>query len=237
MSINQPFGGIEGAYFGAMLQYDWNDTWYISAGVNHSGIGYYFRIKWTKNPDGTSNRSGMGVWYGFTGVPVQVGYTWRDIHFIRLNRDSKFLEKLRWNKQDLMYLFLFKVQFVAGIAINHVQHHTGDNQTGLTIWQSNNNPEQWREEGYYIKRKVGVSVTAGVNIQFHSFGRDRLLLSVLYEQGIQNRIDIPTVWHRCGGVSSHSLGCAGLGAYHQGKLSYSVGSVQKTKRSGGIKTV
>jgi hypothetical protein len=231
MSINQPFGGIEEAYFGAMFQYDWNDTWYISAGVNHSGVGYYFRIKWPKNPDGTSNRSGMGVWSGFTGVPVQVGYTWRDIHFIRLNRNSKLFNALRWNKQDLMYLFLFKVQLVVGISINQVQRHTGDNQKEYQKWTGNDGLIYEKEIGYYIKRRVGMSVTAGVNLQFHSFGRDRLQLSLLYEQGLQNRIDIPVRY----GVGTEELANTRLGARGSGliiKASYPIVLARLKKQKG-----
>lgn len=211
---------------GLMLEWDINERWGISAGITEGQIGFDFQV----------DRKNDFKFYGFSSlsyskIPVVFTYTWKDLNLIRLY-DSALLHK--WGKKlGNPYLLLCKVQWIAGASFdgNILNDSEGIVKSGSAVAFVRNpamNPYSY-SQAWYKKRATGVSLIAGVSFQFHHKGKDRLQISILYNQGLFDRIEVPVNYRIYEEVYSALVASRGSGLMLQASYPIRLASFKNKK--------
>ncbi len=180
-----PFSGNLGVF----LEYKSKEQWSVMSGISIGAVGIGYSIPYeTQSQTSTPLTSVYKVSSNdLYRVPVLFAYTWKRVHLFALRNYRKPSARQRAPVADesILYALVFKVQPMLGVSVNYIGQLSGwDKEDTLstppfTIYQS-------------TKQLSGINVSAmvGVRLQFYSFGKDKLALTVLYHQGLQDLLEM-----------------------------------------------
>lgn len=181
-------GGISGD-LGVFLEYKSEENWGLSSGISIGAVGYGYRI--SANDLG-GPISGADFFHVTSGslhrVPILFNYTWKKVRLFELRNHRKVKKKRRPRVADesILYALVFKVQPMIGASVNYIgklhRRDNADDTLGISIINPYFNVSELERELSH----VNVSAIAGVRLQFYSFGKDKLALTVLYHQGFSD---------------------------------------------------
>lgn len=179
--------------FGVFVEYKSQNRWGLSTGITIGSVGLGYKVSY-RNPGGFVSRADWQISSANSlhRVPLLFTYTWQNVHLFPLRNYRKLPERRRPQVADesILYALVFKVQPIIGASVNYIgQLNRWDNpEDTLNIRFSNA-----YFDIYYPTRqlsRVNVSAIAGVRLQFYSFGKDKLALTVLYHQGFSDLLEM-----------------------------------------------
>lgn len=178
---------------GLFVSYKSKKRWKVSTGITRHSIGIGYKVSYRKPG---AYIEGIDLDYSVSGilhrVPLLFFYNWKDVRLFQLRNFRKIPKNRRPEAIDdgIFYTFLFKIQSIIGVSYNYMGQ--------LSQW---NDPEdtlnyRYSDRYYDIYRPVtqfraeNFSAIAGVRLQFYSFGKDQLALTVLYSVGLQDMLEM-----------------------------------------------
>jgi hypothetical protein len=186
------FGHFNG-HFGIFAEYQSEGQWRIGSGITTGavGLGYQLSIDY---PGAFVSRfeHRHSTNHYFMRVPVLFMYAWKDIRLFRLHNYRKpgRMRQPIAKDENIFYALLFKVQPIFGLSINYsgkLNRYDGQGSGSENIIQFDN---ARIDRPVKQLRTTNLSAIIGFRLQFYSFGKDRLALTALYHQGLQDVIEI-----------------------------------------------
>lgn len=186
------FCGLTGD-LGLFLSYKSKQRWRVSMGVTRHSVGIGYKISYRKPSalvtgiDLNSSRSNT-----LHRVPILFIYDWKNVRLFQLRNYRKIPDNRRPRAIDdgILYALLFKVQPIIGVSYNYMGQISGWNDPSDTL------DIRYPDLYYDIYHPVtqlsaeNFAVITGVRLQFYSFGRDRWILTVLYNAGLQDMLEM-----------------------------------------------
>ncbi len=179
--------------FGLFVEYKSKNRWGLMSGISIGSVGLGYKLSY-RNPGGFISRVDRHQSYANSlhRVPLLFTYTWKSVHLFPLRNYRKLPKRSRpWvADESILYALVFKVQPIIGASMNYIgQLHRWDNPDDTLDIRSSN---QYFDIYHPTKQlsRVNVSAIAGVRLQFYSFGKDKLALTVLYHQGFSDLLEM-----------------------------------------------
>ncbi|MCU0446327.1 MAG: hypothetical protein MUE85_15580 [Microscillaceae bacterium] len=218
--VNRLPVGLNG---GLVAQFNFKDRYFIAAGVSYGVMGYDFTVNIDKarlqSYRGSIIRVGYASELTYLGFPIEFGIKLKEARWLPLH-DSRFLSAWGIRPSKPTYLFLCKLNLKLGFNINHIQRLASEGVPFNFYIEGFAGDYVEYTTTYSIQRRWGVAIYGGLNLQFHHRGKDRLAVNILYQQGLQKRVDVMVDYDLNGDKFFNRLGSRGSGVILQ--LSYPI---------------
>ena len=203
---NKTLGNMSGD-LGLFVSYKSKKRWKISTGISRQAVGLGYKVSYRK-PNALV--TGIDLRHATSNtlhrVPILFIYDWKDVKLFQLRNFRKIPENKRPEAIDesIFYALLFKIQPIVGASYNYMGQ----------LWQWND-PEdtlnnRYADLYYDMYHPVAqftsenFSIITGVRLQFYSFGKDRLALTILYNAGLQDMLEMDVQYTIDGSVPYRS---------------------------------
>ena len=201
--------------FGLGLQYKLSERLDVFGGWNNGATGYSFNILC---PDG---RCGAKQTREFSTQRFPIGFHWelKDFWLFPVQQRFKFFNKIVNADERLLFLVLFRLKATFGLSYNYISKASDEDAPDLKEWSLGNNVINYLTQPH-VKNRHGVSAFGGLTLQFYNHKRDRVQLSLIYNQGILRQLTSPLNYSINGQEYSTQLGSRG--SYFAATLSYPI---------------
>ena len=203
--------------FALGLQYELNDRLDIFGGWSNGATGYSFAIFC---PDGMCGARHSN---GFTTQRFPIGVHWelKDYWLFPIQQRFRFFNKIVNADERLLFLVLFRLKATFGLSYNYISPSTGEDQLREVVWPFNHqNQEISHVTLPHVQNRHGMSLFGGLTLQFYNHKRDKVQLSLIYNQGILRQLTSPLNYSINGKEYSAQLGSRG--SYFAATLSYPI---------------
>lgn len=202
----------EYADFGIFLEAYRNNKVAVSVGATYglAGFSYKLTIPNPRNPFGSPEKriaSARDVYR----IPVKFSYVWKNVSWFPVRYDKKN-RRMYLHEQDEdnpLYLLNFQVECFAGVSYNRIR--TG-NEDALIIESAIQDPYGDTIVTNFdrkIDQVNGLSVFGGITLQFMHYDKQRLALTLYYNQGLLNQMDVDVFYTLNGQSYQTQLGTRG----------------------------
>ncbi|MFP4096905.1 MAG: hypothetical protein ACLFUB_20645 [Cyclobacteriaceae bacterium] len=178
---------------GVFLEYKSKTRWGLMSGLSIGSAGLGYKISYQK-PGALVSRFDIGISKSNSlhRIPLLFTYTWKNIHLFQLRNFRKLSQKksIKVIDESILYAIVFKLQPIIGGSINYIGQ--------LNRWDDPEDTLNTRRTVMYYDihfsskqlSTVNVSAIIGLRLQFYSFGKDKLALTVLYHQGFSDLVEM-----------------------------------------------
>jgi hypothetical protein len=165
--------------FGLSLQYELSDRLDIFGGWNNGATGYSFAIFSPDNRPLVKHRTFAST------QRFPLGFHWelKDVWLFRMQKRLRFFNKTINADERILYLILFRLKATFGLSYNYLSHMSGENKPHSVRWPVGSNKFVSHLTQPHVANRHGLSLFGGLTFQFYNYKKDKVQLSILYNQG------------------------------------------------------
>jgi hypothetical protein len=201
--------------FGLSLQYELSDRLDIFGGWNNGSTGFSFTVFCPDKQCGAKF-----AWHQST-QRFPIGFHWelKDVWLFPVERRFRFFNKIANADERLLYLVLFRLKATFGLSYNYLSLSSNEDEPHFVKWPLGND-EITHLTQTHIANRHAVSAFGGVTLQFYNHKKDKVQLTLLYNQGILRQLISPLDYTINNQEYSAQLGSRG--SYFAATLTYPI---------------
>lgn len=201
--------------FGLSLQYELSERMDIFGGWNNGGTGYSFAIFCPDRKCG----AGHSTITSTQRFPLGLHWELKDVWLFPVQKRFRFFNKIVNADERLLFLVLVRLKTTVGISYNYISHSSSEDELDVVNVPSFRGDISYSTQSH-VENRHGVSVFGGITLQFYNHRKDKVQLSLIYNQGVIRQFTSPLNYTINAQEYSAKLGSRG--SYFAATLTYPI---------------